>query len=487
MPRTCSVSSSSTSAIPRAPVKVGEYRPGARPFDNTPEVFGAYESSGRVYVSVESRGFVVLDADTLEEVGVCTFVMDSGSVYVEGQTAYVCGDTLQLYDLSQPNAPVLKGYIEGFGVLSDLRPSVGQTFATVGPGIFTGLWTPTPSTFERLAGLDRFGTGAAVSQRTGNEWGSDVVVLATGRDFPDALAGAPLAYQLEAPLLLCEKSSIPASVTAEIRRVGATKAVILGSESVVDANVVSQLHSIFGTTSPDVVGRIGGRDRFETAAMIAEQVIDMQGDERPHAAFVTTGRNYPDALSASGLAALMGYPILLTETGSVPPATAEALESLDITQTIVLGSDRVVSGPVYTRVHGKRRLAGATRYDTSADDRGVRREGRMVRARHRAHPALGLPRDRHQLPGRAHRRARVRPVHVAAAARARPARHRSGAGRNASVAYEVQDVDRPRPGRRRPARRAGDGRGCGEGRASARRLTARHQVSRVRERLGRAW
>ncbi|SES42880.1 Putative cell wall-binding protein [Pedococcus cremeus] len=84
---------------------------------------------------------------------------------------------------------------------------------------------------SRSAGADRYATAAAVSRATFPS--ATTVYLAAGSSFPDALAGAPAAGSVGAPLLLTAKSCAPAATRAEITRLGATRIVALGGTGVV--------------------------------------------------------------------------------------------------------------------------------------------------------------------------------------------------------------------------------------------------------------
>ena len=93
----------------------------------------------------------------------------------------------------------------------------------------SGLVTPTsvlsaPAGSTQLAGPDRYGTSVAVSQAgwSGVDGTSNAVILASGWSFPDALAAAPLAGKLNAPILLAHPTSLPASVVSELRRLYAS-------------------------------------------------------------------------------------------------------------------------------------------------------------------------------------------------------------------------------------------------------------------------
>ncbi len=98
----------------------------------------------------------------------------------------------------------------------------------------------------RIAGATRYDTAVALSQY-GYPNGSDLVVIATGTNFPDALTIATAIPA--APLLLLPATGIPANVAAEIQRLGATRAVIVGGEGAVTAEQAAQIDSLLTTGS----------------------------------------------------------------------------------------------------------------------------------------------------------------------------------------------------------------------------------------------
>jgi len=85
---------------------------------------------------------------------------------------------------------------------------------------------------ERWAGSDRYGTAVAISMNTYPN-GAGTAYLASAADYPDALAGAPVAARAGAPLLLTRADCVPASTLAELIRLRATKIVVLGGTSAV--------------------------------------------------------------------------------------------------------------------------------------------------------------------------------------------------------------------------------------------------------------
>lgn len=112
--------------------------------------------------------------------------------------------------------------------------------------------------------------------------------------------------------------------------------------------------------------RLAGDDRFETAALIAEDTFP-QGATN---AIIAFGLNFPDALAASYLAGFVNGPILLTQTNTVPAVTIDALEDLGVETCYIVGGTHVVGTPAESRLDEECntvRIAGDDRYETAAD------------------------------------------------------------------------------------------------------------------------
>lgn len=212
---------------------------------------------------------------------------------------------------------------------------------------------------KRISGPDRYRTAAQVS-RHGWRWSAGTVIVARGDDYADALAGVPLAYRLDAPILLTGGGRLADAARDEILRLGPARVIILGGTGAVSGAVETELAMMVRT-----VERIEGGDRFETAALIASRLAAECG-ANPPAAVVAFGLNFPDALAAAAYAAVEGCPILLTLTDSLPAATAGAIADLGISSTIVAGGEAVVGEAVMELLPGAVRVAGEDRYATAA-------------------------------------------------------------------------------------------------------------------------
>ena len=123
--------------------------------------------------------------------------------------------------------------------LRRLRP---QTVAVVGgqaavsDAVVTQLRGITGVNVDRIAGADRFATSAAVSA-VFTRVGTPEVFMATGRNFPDALAGGPAAGLAGAPVLLSDTRCVPDVVRNEIARFGPTRRFLLGGPAALDDRV----------------------------------------------------------------------------------------------------------------------------------------------------------------------------------------------------------------------------------------------------------
>lgn len=86
---------------------------------------------------------------------------------------------------------------------------------------------------RRVAGSDRFATSAAVARDAFGQ--SSAVYLATGLNYPDALAGTAAAARDNAPLLLARADCVTAPVQQATQSLGAASRVVLGGTAAVSA------------------------------------------------------------------------------------------------------------------------------------------------------------------------------------------------------------------------------------------------------------
>ena len=253
---------------------------------------------------------------------------------------------------------------------------------------------------ERIYGMNKFQTAVQVAYRI-NPGTVNSVVLANGNGFADALAGVPLARQKNAPLLLVDSTPGTSGdaltyIDKHLDRGGSVY--ILGGTGVVPDSFVSALVGM-GLDRRNI-HRLAGTDRYATAVEVAKE-MQHNGTEF----FLVSGENFPDALSASVAAALLGSVapeeaehlrqvtglphapelggvpfLLMPSSGRAPDSVVDYLNSVSLPALVplqffdIVGGEAAVSDSVVndlkSRVYRfgsvRMRLAGADRYATSA-------------------------------------------------------------------------------------------------------------------------
>ncbi len=218
-----------------------------------------------------------------------------------------------------------------------------------------------------IEGSDRFKTAVEASKLAFPKSGQcSVAVVASGRNFPDALGASSLAGALGGPLLLTEPAYLPSSVSDEIVRLGCTKVVIVGGHSAVSEVTEAAIDKLPGV----VVERVEGDNRYATAQKVAERTFEELGVGYGGVVFLATGTNFPDALAAAPLSASGGVPILLVKKDDVPVETIAAFNNIQPGHVVVLGGESAIDRDVFEFFRGYfpgiQRVWGTNRYATAA-------------------------------------------------------------------------------------------------------------------------
>jgi putative cell wall-binding protein len=103
--------------------------------------------------------------------------------------------------------------------------------AAIGEAVYAGLSAMVADTV-RVAGADRFATAAAVAA-LGFPREVETVYVATGGNFPDALAGVPAAAVDGAPLLLVTPDGVPEVTARQLAALAPRRITVLGGEAAV--------------------------------------------------------------------------------------------------------------------------------------------------------------------------------------------------------------------------------------------------------------
>lgn len=113
--------------------------------------------------------------------------------------------------------------------------------------------------------------------------------------------------------------------------------------------------------------RLAGDNRFQTAVALSADAFAAGSCDT---VVLATGENFPDALSAAGLAGVYDSPILLTKKTSVPAEVLGELARLGATKVVIVGGPPAVGPEVVTALRNAHysvsRIDGLNRYSTSA-------------------------------------------------------------------------------------------------------------------------
>jgi len=237
-------------------------------------------------------------------------------------------------------------------------PSTGPQVFRVSAG--TGVTSAVPQAVAMSRAV--FADGAATH-----------AVLARRDVAADALAGSSLGLGLGPLLFASSTGPLPTSTRAELLRVlpPGRRVFLLGGPDALPATLEAEL-SAMGL----VAVRVAGRDREQTAVAVATQVDRLraeQGLPDQEVVFLTTGSNWPDAVTAGSLGAYFGVPILLTAPGALHPDTAQALRARQPAVLLVLGGSSAVDDATFaaaataagTGTEDTVRIAGPDRYATA--------------------------------------------------------------------------------------------------------------------------
>ncbi len=256
----------------------------------------------------------------------------------------------------------------GAAVLSALTASVGlAAMATTAEA--------TPSfTITRLGSNDRYSTAATIALQS-FPGGAETVVVATGENFPDALAANYLAGQRNGPVLLTQASTIPPSLLSALQTLKTRNVLLVGGTTVVAQSVENTLNATASTNAAGgnlVVQRLFGTTRYDTMREIvtnpAAAAVGTIGGRRT--AILATGENFADAVSLGSVAWANKFPIILTQPDNLVAQATQAMTALGIQQVLIAGGLVAINASVESAVNAAgvttlQRFAGTDRSDTS--------------------------------------------------------------------------------------------------------------------------
>ncbi len=221
---------------------------------------------------------------------------------------------------------------------------------------------PSNANVTRIAGKDRHETAFKIADMLKSELGIEkfsTMIIASGADSADALAGSYLAARRSAPILLSRGNSHARNleyIQANLAP-GGTVYILCGTAAVPEEmeNLLKENNILYE--------RLKGKTRFDTNLAILDKA-GIEGDE----ILVSTGYNFADSLSASA----SGKPILLVHTNANVLTDSQEvwLETQRGKTFTIIGGTGAVSAELETALQAygtTTRLKGSGREATSVE------------------------------------------------------------------------------------------------------------------------
>ena len=151
------------------------------------------------------------------------------------------------------------------------------------------------------------------------------------------MAISPYAANNKTPILLVQKNNIPQSIKDTLKELGTESVYIVGGEASISSKLEKHL--------PKVTKRIAGKNRYETSVEIAKFAF---GESK--AAFVTTGMDFADALSAGPVAGMKNSPIILSSKDELSDEAKQYLDSSKVDSLTIVGGENTLSGHLVEKI-----------------------------------------------------------------------------------------------------------------------------------------
>lgn len=182
---------------------------------------------------------------------------------------------------------------------------------------------------QRIWGRDRYVTSSELAYEIERLTGKvNKAIIASGENFPDALATAPLGSKEIAPILLVTRNQMDKKVSKALKDLNINKVYVAGGQNSVSKKLEAQL--------PQVIRRFSGQDRYETAILVASYTYPESKE-----VFVASGETFPDALVIGPVCARRKAPILLSKSTPVK-VTDDYIEKSKIEYLYIIGGTNTI-------------------------------------------------------------------------------------------------------------------------------------------------
>lgn len=207
---------------------------------------------------------------------------------------------------------------------------------------------------HRVAGANRYFTMAELVQS--GKWSEGgTVIIASGTNYPDALAAAGLAGVKNAPIVLTDPNELSPQAEQTLQRLKPQRVIIAGGTAAVSGSIKNH---IWRGYTHNVI-RASGSTRIGTSMQLYAEGIGSWGDT----AIIATSANYADALSISSYAYAKKAPVFLCDPDT--GLTTQQRAALGKFKHIVVAGGTSAVPSRHLNGFNVKRLSGATRYDTS--------------------------------------------------------------------------------------------------------------------------
>jgi putative cell wall-binding protein len=233
---------------------------------------------------------------------------------------------------------------------------------------------PPNESWVRLSGQGRYDTMKDIVVGSGafTAGDTDTVIVATGTNFPDALAATGLAGIEGAPVVLTAPDSLSTQAKETIQALSPSTIYIVGGTGAVSSAVENTLKTL--VADPSKVIRSAGASRTATAL----DIYAKGGNAWGSTAIIACGSSFADALSISPYAYTEKAPVFLADSkvgldADTITTLKAAIGAGAITHIVIVGGTGAVPDAVEVQLGYKTenttiftRLGGANRYATSA-------------------------------------------------------------------------------------------------------------------------
>ncbi len=187
----------------------------------------------------------------------------------------------------------------------------------------------------RIGGADRFEASRNIAEEAFDS--ATVAYIASGLNFPDALAATSPAAHYDAPVILVNgaSNSLDIDTLQALSNLGVQNVTIAGGPKTVKPGIQLQLSDLY------TVKRPSGVDRYMTAVKLIEDAFAAS-----QVVYLSTGLKFPDALAGSARAGSEGYPIYLSDTTCIPQVVFESIVKLDPSKIVLLGGTATLTKTV---------------------------------------------------------------------------------------------------------------------------------------------